>query len=100
MGGVAKNEMSKTPNAQLPTVDVQLSADGTTSNIKHATSSTLWRMVDLIMAGMFIDAGAIKPLDPVEFASDIDNYKILPLPISVALALYLPCREIFGGVVL
>src|SRR5437870_10273190 len=95
MGGVAKNEMSKTPNAQLPTVHVQLSADGTTSNIKHPTSSTLWRMVDLIIAGIFIYAGAIKALDPVQFASDIDNYKILPWPISVALAFYLPWVEIF-----
>jgi putative oxidoreductase len=97
MGGVAKNEMSKTPNAQLPTVHVQLSADGTTSNIKHPTSSPLWRMVDLIIAGIFIYAGAIKALDPVQFASDIDNYKILPWPVSVALAFYLPWLEIFCG---
>src|SRR5207302_4115917 len=100
MGGVAKNEMSKTPNAQLPTVHVQLSADGTTSNIKHPTSSTLWRMVDLIIAGIFIYAGAIKALDPVQFASDIDNYKILPWPISVALAFYLPWLEILCGIAL
>src|SRR5207302_2516251 len=100
MGGVAKNEMSKTPNAQLPTVHVQLSADGTTSNIKHPTSSTLWRMVDLIIAGIFIYAGALKAIDPVQFASDIDNYKILPWPVSVALAFYLPWLEIFCALAL
>ncbi len=54
-------------------------------------------MVDLIIAGIFIYAGAIKALDPVQFASDIDNYKILPWPISVALAFYLPWLEIFCG---
>ena len=53
--------------------------------------------MDVIVAGIFIYAGAIKALDPVQFASDIDNYKILPWPISVALAFYLPWLEIFCG---
>jgi len=51
--------------------------------------------VDLIVAGIFIYAGAIKALDPVQFASDIDNYKILPWSVSVAFAFYLPWLEIF-----
>jgi uncharacterized membrane protein YphA (DoxX/SURF4 family) len=57
----------------------------------------LWWVLGLIVAGIFIYAGAIKALDPVQFASDIDNYKILPWPISVALAFYLPWVEIFCG---
>src|SRR5260370_20865086 len=60
----------------------------------------LWWIIGLIVAGIFIYAGAIKALDPVQFANDIDNYKILPWPISVALALYLPWLEIFCGVAL
>jgi len=87
---MAQEEMSKTPNAQLSTSNLQLSGDASTSNI-------LRRIVDLIVAGVFIYAGAIKALDPVQFASDIDNYKILPWPISVALAFYLPWLEIFCG---
>ena len=39
-------------------------------------------------------------VDPVQFANDIDNYKILPWPISVALAFYLPWLEIFCGLAL
>jgi uncharacterized membrane protein YphA (DoxX/SURF4 family) len=97
MGSVAQEEMSKTPNAQLSTSNVQLSGDANTSKIKNRTSNILWRIVDLIVAGVFIYAGAIKALDPVQFASDIDNYKILPWPISVALAFYLPWVEIFCG---
>src|SRR5438132_6508288 len=58
------------------------------------------RIVDVIVAGIFIYSGAIKALDPVQFASDIDNYKILPWPISVALAFYLPWLEIFCGIAL
>ena len=55
----------------------------------------VWRIVDFIVAGLFIYAGAIKAFDPVQFANDIDNYKILPWPVSVALAFYLPWLEIF-----
>jgi putative oxidoreductase len=59
-----------------------------------------WRIVDLIIGGLFIYAGAIKALDPRHFAIDIDNYKILPWPICVALAFYLPWLEIFCGLAL
>src|SRR5437660_4857315 len=97
MGSVDQEEMSKTPNAQLSTSNVQLSGDASTSNIKNRTSNILRRIVDLIVAAIFIYAGAIKALDPVQFASDIDNYKILPWPVSVALAFYLPWLEIFCG---
>lgn len=57
----------------------------------------VWRSVAFIVAAIFIYAGVLKMLDPVQFASDIDNYKILPWPISVALAFYLPWLEIFCG---
>ena len=97
MGSMAQEEMSKTPNAQLSTSNLQLSGDASTSNIKNRTSNILRRIVDLIVAGVFIYAGAIKALDPVQFASDIDNYKIFPWPVSVALAFYLPWLEIFCG---
>jgi Methylamine utilisation protein MauE. len=60
----------------------------------------VWRIVDFIVAGIFIYAGVLKVLDPVQFANDIDNYKILPWPISVALAFYLPWLEIFCGLAL
>jgi hypothetical protein len=36
-------------------------------------------------------------LDPVQFAHDVKNFQILPWPISVALAFYLPWLEIFCG---
>lgn len=87
--------MNQTPNAQRPTLNVESSAGSTTSNIKHQTSHIFWRILDLVLAGIFIYAGALKAIDPVQFASDIDNYKILPWPVSVALAFYLPWLEIF-----
>jgi putative oxidoreductase len=60
----------------------------------------VWRMINLIVAAIFIYAGAIKALDPVQFASDIDNYKILPWTIGVGLAFYLPWLEMFCGLAL
>jgi putative oxidoreductase len=117
-----KEQMNQTPNAQGPTLDFEVSTTGTTSNIKHRTSNLIWRILDFVLAGIFIFAGLAKILDldhliadlqylrvanafadlgqlslanPAEFASDIDNYKILPWSVSVALAFYLPWLEIF-----
>src|SRR5438445_1927365 len=60
----------------------------------------VWRIVEIIIGGVFIYAGAIKALDPIRFANDIDNYKILPWMIGVRLAFYLPWLEIFCGLAL
>src|SRR6266404_8649521 len=59
-----------------------------------------WRIVEITIGGVFIYAGAIKALDPIRFANDIDNYKVLPWAISVRLAFYLPWLEIFCGLAL
>jgi putative oxidoreductase len=60
----------------------------------------LWRFLGVIVGGIFIYAGVIKAIDPVQFANDIDNYKALPWFISVRLALYLPWLEILCGLAL
>src|SRR5205807_3670492 len=59
-----------------------------------------WRIVDLIVGGIFVYAGVLKVLDPVQFANDIDNYKSLPWFVSVRLAFYLPWLEILCGLAL
>ena len=117
-----KEQMNPTPNAQRPLLNVELSAGATTSNIKRQRSHILWRILDVILAAVFIFAGLSKMFDldhlladlthlqfgdawlhfqqlsvasPVEFASGIDNFKLVPWPVSVALAFYLPWLEIF-----
>jgi len=60
----------------------------------------LWRIVALIIGGIFIYAGVIKAMDPVAFANGIDNFKILPWPLVVRLALYLPWLELLCGLAL
>jgi putative oxidoreductase len=58
------------------------------------------RIAEFIVGCIFIYAGVLKALDPIRFASDIDNYKILPWAISVRLAFYLPWLEILCGLAL
>src|SRR3954463_13541508 len=55
------------------------------------------RIIAVLIGALFIYAGAVKIIDPVEFARDIDNYKMLPWQFGVGLALYLPWLEIFCG---
>jgi len=119
--------MNETSNVQRPTLNVESSASVTTSTIKNQKSYIFWRILDFVLAGIFIFAGLSKILDldrliadlqqlqfasaladlrnlspasPAEFASGIDNFKILPWPVSVALAFYLPWLEIFCALAL
>ena len=72
-----------------------------TINYQPSTRPQLaWRILDVIVGGVFIYAGSIKALDPVRFGLDIDNYKSLPWFISVRLAFYLPWLEILCGLAL
>ena len=61
---------------------------------------TFRHVLGFIIAAMFIYAGVLKALDPVQFAHDIDHYKTLPWAIGVGLAFYLPWLEIFCGLAL
>src|ERR1700736_7036340 len=60
----------------------------------------LWRLLDVIVGGIFVYAGVIKAIDPVRFANHIDNYKPLPWFVCVRLAFYLPWLEILCGLAL
>jgi uncharacterized membrane protein YphA (DoxX/SURF4 family) len=58
------------------------------------------RIIAIVIGALFIYAGTVKIIEPVEFARDIDNYKMLPWRLGVFLALYLPWLEIFCGLAL
>jgi uncharacterized membrane protein YphA (DoxX/SURF4 family) len=95
MGSVEK--MTPSPQVRVAPVTQESSA------FRRPPSSfprILWRVVAVIIGGLFIYAGVIKVLDPVGFAGDIDNYKTLPWPIGVRLAFYLPWLEILCGLAL
>ena len=64
-----------------------------------------WRLVVgralAVLAGaVFVYAGALKVRDPLQFASDLNNYRIIPWPVGVRLAFYLPWLEILCGLAL
>jgi putative oxidoreductase len=86
-----EEQMNQTPNIEHPTSNIGSSTDVGSLRVW----GVLWRILDFALAAIFIYAGALKAFDPVQFASDIDNYKILPWPVSVAVAFYLPWLEIF-----
>ena len=78
----------------------EMSQPSALNSQRSTISQFVWRIVDVIVGGIFIYAGAIKVIDPIQFANDIDNYKILPWTISVGIAFYLPWLEIFCGLAL
>jgi hypothetical protein len=92
---VAGEEVKTTSNVQRPTPNVELGGPATSSFLR-----VLWRVIAIIIGGLFIYAGAVKVIDPAEFARDIDNYKMLPWQASVWMGLYLPWLEIFCGLAL
>jgi putative oxidoreductase len=112
--------MKQTSNIEHRTSYIEPPRDVASSDIWRVLS----RILGFVLAAVFIFAGLTKILDldrliadlqhlrfgaafmdlrqlslnnPGEFASDIDNFKILPWPVSVALAFYLPWLEIFCG---
>jgi len=89
--------MNTTPNAERSMPNIERSEHSTLGVERSAlgVGHFLWRILDFVVAGIFIYAGALKAIDPVQFASDIDNYKLLPWPVSVAVAFYLPWLELF-----
>jgi putative oxidoreductase len=54
----------------------------------------------LRLGSMIVDFQNLRLADPVQFANDIDNYRILPWTISVGLAFYLSWLEMFSGLAL
>ena len=86
-----EEQMKQTSNIENQASKVELPSGVGSLGVWRVLS----RILDFVLAGIFIYAGALKAFDPVQFASDVDNYKILPWPVSVALAFYLPWLEIF-----
>lgn len=58
------------------------------------------RLLAVSVGALFIYAGALKAWDPVRFASDIENYHLIPWSMSVRMAFYLPWLEMFCGAAL
>jgi putative oxidoreductase len=55
------------------------------------------RALALLAGAVFVYAGILKVRDPLQFANDLSNYHIVPWPVGVRLAFYLPWLEIVAG---
>jgi len=58
------------------------------------------RALAVLAGAIFVYAGVLKIHDPLQFANDVSNYRILPWPVGVRLAFYLPWLEILCGLAL
>ena len=48
----------------------------------------------LVLGGTFAWAAVAKILDPQAFAADIDHFRLLPYPLTLAAGVYLPWLEL------
>jgi len=92
--------METTSNVQRPTSNVQRGEADAPSPLSYQSSTLLWRILAIIIGGLFVYAGALKAWDPVGFAGDIENYHILPWALNLALAFFLPWLEMLCGLAL
>ena len=51
----------------------------------------------IVLGGLFIYAGVVKVVDPLGFAQDIRNYRLVGQSISFVAAVVLPWLEILAG---
>jgi putative oxidoreductase len=92
--------MMKETTASDPRLNPLREGEADAKRRVRVSSRIGWRILDIFVGGIFIYAGVLKALDPIRFAHDIDNYKILPWTFSLVLAFYLPWLEILCGVAL
>lgn len=54
----------------------------------------------LVLGGLFVYAGVVKVLDPLDFAQNIRNYRLVGQSLSFIAAVVLPWLEILAGLAL
>jgi len=60
-------------------------------------NKTLLLVFRLVLGGLFIYAGVVKVGDPLDFAQDIRNYRLVGQSLSFITAILLPWLEILAG---
>ncbi len=64
---------------------------------RHKTVLLVFR---LVLGGLFVYAGIVKVLEPLDFAQNIRNYRLVGQSLAFIAALILPWLEIVAGVFL
>ncbi|MBN2266049.1 MAG: DoxX family membrane protein [Candidatus Aminicenantes bacterium] len=60
-------------------------------------NKTLLLVFRVVLGGLFVYAGVVKIADPLDFAQDIRNYRLVGQALSFVAALVLPWLEILAG---
>jgi len=63
-------------------------------------NKTLLLVFRLVLGGLFVYAGVVKVLDPLDFAQNIRNYRLVGQSLSFIAAVVLPWLEILAGAAL
>jgi len=63
-------------------------------------NKTLLVLFRLVLGGLFVYAGIVKVLDPLDFAQNIRNYRLVGQSLSFLAAIILPWLEILAGLAL
>jgi len=62
--------------------------------VRHKTVLLVFR---LVLGGLFVYAGIVKVLEPLDFAQNIRNYRLVGQSLAFIAALVLPWLEILAG---
>jgi putative oxidoreductase len=65
--------------------------------VRHKALLVVFR---LVLGGLFVYAGVLKVVAPLEFAQDIRNYRLVGQSLSFLAAIVLPWLEILAGLFL
>jgi len=65
---------------------------------KLMVSPWIYRVVRVVLAGLFIYGGGFKLLDPKAFAATISVYNLVPEPFFPVVAIGLPLIEVLAGI--
>ena len=86
--------MDNAPSDPIPGMD------RVKKSLNPAWMEWLWRLLRLVLGGIFIYASIDKILHPAQFAESFLNYKILPRQMVNLFALTLPWVEVIAGIFL
>jgi putative oxidoreductase len=54
----------------------------------------------VVAGAVFVYSGSVKLIAPLQFATEINNYQMLPWPVGLSFAFYLPWLEVLCGLAL
>lgn len=64
----------------------------------RSSMNALWFFLRLAFGALFLLSGLLKLKDPILFADDVRNYRLVGDPIAPAMALFVPWIEVVAGI--